>query len=943
MRLEDQGALVELVKSDGDTAKRLEACRRITVLAELRALAGSDIDAGVREVAMARYRKLLCGLEPESPLLADRLSEIPKLDDDQQNLRYAALNAKEPELRLAAIERLRNPEELADCVLKDPVTGNRVAATQRLADKGALERVAREIGKRDKNVYRIARCKLKEITEREALPKRIRSQCEDLCMRLERLGRFENWVKDRALLDLLDRQWSELAPQADAEWSARYREERDRFLAAYESYRLDHEAQMAEEEARAANHKVREALLEELKTCRTIAVEQELDDRLRDIDTRWKDLDPLDEESQRTLERRYAAARQGAEAHLNALQTRRKIAERLRKMTDSARKNLNQSRPIDRNRAMKLISDAESLLSTEGIDRSFSDDFSEVRVKLEERLRKQVRHAEERLDEAADRLAELTESVESGELRKAEPLYQSLHASLDLAEMSGLPHKELSGLRNGLRSLGPRLHELQKWRKFGSDTHREGLCQAMLELEHADVPLEAKASKLHALQMEWKELDKGGSPVNQRLWDRFHAASDKVYAACKPYLDQQAAERESARAEREALCTRLEDFLDQVDWERIDWKQTSRAEREMRKGWAALGEVDGRHRRALEKRFRSAMKRLDDRLSAERNANQELKRGLIERVETLAEMTDLDRAIDETKRLQREWKTTVPARQKDENKLWQRFRAACDAVFARRRQRFEAQEAELLEHLKVREAICADAESLVGSDLDPAALQGAMRSVEARWRDTEPLPLPRHSAGVLYQRWKDARSSVQRGYRERLAEQRRESLALLARQAEICSSLERSVEAGNAGSGETGAAQAAWESLPIQSDQDLQRSIETRFQSAMRAPADGGVTLRASFPENTRRRAEICLYLEILAQIDSPPELTQERLAFQVNRLKEHMRDGEKDPLTGAAHLLENWYTCGPAPADEATGLEMRFDRARRALEQGGSEGEAAK
>ena len=55
------------------------------------------------------------------------------------------------------------------------------------------------------------------------------------------------------------------------------------------------------------------------------------------------------------------------------------------------------------------------------------------------------------------------------------------------------------------------------------------------------------------------------------------------------------------------------------------------------------------------------------------------------------EEPDLGRAIDETKRLQRDWHTTVPARQKDENRLWQRFRAACDAVFARRQAQQEAQ------------------------------------------------------------------------------------------------------------------------------------------------------------------------------------------------------------------------------------------------------------
>ena len=83
-----------------------------------------------------------------------------------------------------------------------------------------------------------------------------------------------------------------------------------------------------------------------------------------------------------------------------------------------------------------------------------------------------------------------------------------------------------------------------------------------------------------------------------------------------------------------------------------------------------------------------------------------------------------------------------------------------------------------------------------------------------------------------------------------------------------------------------------------------------------------------------KRRAELCLHLEILAQVDSPPELTQTRLQFQVTRLTERMREGEKDPLEATSRLLQEWYLCGPAPASEAAALEERFLRARRSIEK---------
>jgi hypothetical protein len=53
----------------------------------------------------------------------------------------------------------------------------------------------------------------------------------------------------------------------------------------------------------------------------------------------------------------------------------------------------------------------------------------------------------------------------------------------------------------------------------------------------------------------------------------------------------------------------------------------------MREGWEHLGEVEDRHKRGLERRFRTALKRLDDRLGVERDANQRHKQELIARIE----------------------------------------------------------------------------------------------------------------------------------------------------------------------------------------------------------------------------------------------------------------------------------------------------------------------
>jgi len=933
----DQEALLGVVRSDADNALRREACRRIHRLPALREIAEEDGDAGVRELAMAHYRRLLCGGNGEVPTLADRLKELATLAD-QRVIEQVATTAAEPQVRRAAIARLESPETLVACALNDGLAANRSAAAERITERIALERLLRTIGKRDKNVYRIARQRLKEIHEREALPLRVRAQCGELCEKLERLGRFESWHQDLAILELIDRQWAEIQADADAESRARYDELRGRFLAAYEAYRQGHAAEIAAQEAREALRRARAALLDELSDCAALTDGTELGRRVEDIDARWTGLDRLPEAEQAPLDRRYGALTEQIAAERRALAEARRRIARLRRLVHTAEKALTEGKPLEQGRIRGVLDEGRTLLAAEGMDPALGERFGTLGVQLEERLGKQRHHAEKRLAELPEKLGELEAAIEAGELRHAEPLYQSLLAALELVHASELPRAAYAAAQTRLHGLAPRVRDLQTWRKWGADQHRQTLCEAMEELLGADLPLEAIHLRLHDLQMEWKGLDQSGSPVNHPLWERFHGVSDQVYARCKPYLEAQAAEREANRRHREALCDELEHFLDKVDWARMDWKKAARAEREMRRAWAGAGDTEGRHRKGLEKRFHAAIKRLDERLAAERARNQAHKRDLIARVEALAAAPDMDRAIEDTKQLQRQWYTTVPARQKEENRLWQQFRDACDAVFARRREQQEAASAELQEHLHQREALCAEAEAMADTELDAHALASALRGLETRWRDASALPLPRQAANAVAQRWRDARARLSQRIETLHEQAQRESLALLARQAGLYEGLEQ-------GAIDADAAETQWQSLPEQPDADLQQAVAERFMAALAAARAGGEVLaqrQTAFAANAERRAEICLRLEILAGIDSPPEHREERLAFQVARLKEHMREGERDPLQAGGGLIQEWYLCGPVPQGLAPALDARFARARAALDEMERTSEAA-
>lgn len=833
----------------------------------------------------------------------------------------------DPAERLAAIEQLDDPQILAECAMQDALASHRARALERLDDKAALERVARQIGKKDKRVYRLAREKLRLIAEREERPRIVRERCDDLCAQLERLGRLANWHQDRALLDHLERQWQHIQAEVTPDDQHRFDRERTRFLDAYAAH-LAQQAQAQAQRQADAEAETRAAALQPPPAVEPVAVAEP----------------PAPAAPAAAAEAPTAPAPEPIAAPApppDPSETRK----RLEKTSQQLQALLNASKPLDHKQAQRLLDqgrtlaarllDADAGTDADAETETAAPTFPPLAARVEARLRSQRKHAEQRLQQFPERFSELEAHLADGELKLADPLYQSLLAALELIQASGIDPQQATRWQQRLRTLTPRLRELQNWRRWGADQHRELLCSEMEALLTAEALSPAAcAERLHQLQMDWKGLDKTGSPANQALWERFHAISEQVYARCRPFLEAQAAEREQNRLAREQLCAQLEAFVAQVDWERIDWKKTLHAEREMRQAWAALGPTEGRVRKALERRFHQSLRLLDRQLDAERQHNQALKRDLIAQVQALSDWPDLDAAIEYAKRLQREWHTTVPARQKDENRLWRDFRAACDAIFERRAARHQAHAQDIAEQLAVREALCHEAEQVCATSdmLDLQTFTQLQRELLARWREAEAQPLPRQAAATITRRWQSCRDALDQQRHALEQRQRLTALERLAQQAAFCERLEQALLVGDGKGLDPDDLRREWAALPTPDDAALQRAITARSERALAAISDAAALdhLRQACVANGERRAVLCLQLEIASGVETPPEFAQQRLELQVARLAERLSEGEADSLQNALRLLDDWYLLGPVPAD--AGLDARFARVREVV-----------
>jgi phosphoserine phosphatase len=124
------------------------------------------------------------------------------------------------------------------------------------------------------------------------------------------------------------------------------------------------------------------------------------------------------------------------------------------------------------------------------------------------------------------------------------------------------------------------------------------------------------------------------------------------------------------------------------------------------------------------------------------------------------------------------------------------------------------------------------------------------------------------------------------------------------------------------------------EVLPLK-DEATELAIQMRYEKAKCALLAGGEQrdqLVSELRVNLDHRKELCLRMEILAGVESPPEVHQARLEFQVNRLAEAIGQGSEDTVGKMAEIQREWYLSGGAPANQEKILQGRFEKTRPGL-----------
>lgn len=916
--------LIEMARQDADPMIRCAALERLGDLDMLWTIASQDADPQVRTVALEQYQRLLAGKTAKGPPLAERLEKL-RQNADPALIEFLLHHAVEPELRLTALDLITAEPVLAGIAAKNTHLDVRLAALERVQDPELLEQIARQSRNRDKRVYRRAKERLDahQATLTQA------AHFEHLCSEMENL----RWDGESGLnagrFPKLDQEWRGQKLPPPPELQKRYDQARERFLT---------------ERQTSANRRLQrlelisslESLLERLRA------EGESSDELNaaiqygtcEVPAAWAFFGPPQDSEGRRLEQRFQELIGAIHGQERILQRNQIRASRLREVLQQAEKRLKQPSEVQEADIARLRQQWQSLERPESstLTTELQSEFDSLLNKLRTRIQRQAQERDREWQELQELTAQLEAAIENGESQQATTLQEQ--ARRRLKQNIGLSRTQMTKIDERLQSSAAQLGKLRDWRRWGAYQAREQLCATAESLVGLEIDPTEIARRIQQARDAWKELDHREGAAPKVLWKRFNNACERSYAPCQAYFEAQARERQQHFEQKTALCVQLEQFEAATDWQQADWREADRIRRCAQEQWYKLGPVNRADRKPLERRFQKILQCLDTHLDAERSHEVQRRQQLIEQVQGVTDRADLRVAIETAKRAQAEWPPTVQAPPRQEQALWKAFRAACDAVFARRQAEHQAADSERQAHLASKLALCEEIEALTEIDHEHL-LQARLRLQTAQQEWNAIGSIPRAEQRALEQRFDTAIRQFADHERAICRTRDEQIFQHLYQRSQLCAQLEALLMTLPVDTAALVALQQEWRALP-ELPEALSEPLQQRFNKVCQALTNSPEqmqSLRAYLEQNLERKKIWCVCMEIVAGIESPPAFAPMRMEYQVARLSASLAGGAVKPeaLYDPRALREQWCLSGALPTEEAAELDTRFLRAAQA------------
>ena len=252
---------------------------------------------------------------------------------------------------------------------------------------------------------------------------------------------------------------------------------------------------------------------------------------------------------------------------------------------------------------------------------------------------------------------------------------------------------------------------------------------------------------LQELRDRWREIGPVPTEHNEEIWQRFCNAANQVDERRKAYYEERRGEMEQNLLAKQALVAQVQERTAEKPQSVKQWNDVTAALDEMLKTWKTIGPVPREANEAVWNEFKGAIdafyrdkKAYFSQMRDEQTENYNRKIDLCLKAEAIAKREDWKKATEELLALQEEWKQVGNVNRKMSEKVWKRFRAACDEFFAKKNEYFKDIRQNEHENLAKKEAIIEQLKAFSFGDDKEENLR-VIKDFQRQWMEVGHVPI----------------------------------------------------------------------------------------------------------------------------------------------------------------------------------------------------------
>jgi hypothetical protein len=319
---------------------------------------------------------------------------------------------------------------------------------------------------------------------------------------------------------------------------------------------------------------------------------------------------------------------------------------------------------------------------------------------------------------------------------------------------------QIKDLFKKYRELKAELNQKVEAQKHENLKEKFKIIDEIKELVNSKESINQTFQEFRELQKRWRSIGLVPQQNMNDLWENYHHTVEMFYDFIK--INQELRDLDFKRNldEKIKICEKAEDLLLEPSI-----VKAFKLLQKYHEQWREVGPVSPEMRQNIWERFKLATAKINkkhqeyfEQLKDLQKKNLEQKSVLCEKIEEMTNQeissaTDWDNKSKEIQEIQKLWKTIGFAPKKDNNKIYLRFRNACDIFYSRKRDFFLQYKEVQSNNLQLKTDLCLQAEALKQST-DWKKTTEDLISLQRKWKETGPIP--RKYSDALWKRFRTA-------------------------------------------------------------------------------------------------------------------------------------------------------------------------------------------